>query len=310
MATFAGRATLADGTEVPYSGDAPPRKTLKLGLTYPTDTGESQTAATQRLFTEFPGAKMFRVFRGPGDALPSWGSSAIAAIPNHVDIVISMKDWAPQSYYPWFDSFPAARKAAGAKLYFAYQHEFDQWQSASNTKGRPDPVTWLNRMDQLLDEADGQPWRPWVRIGAVYMEYGLRTRDDWHDLWGLTSSRPDILRRVDWHGPDCYNLAPLRYRPGGEMFQQPLELAADCGGKEVLVAEWGHARRDTSPDFDSDGTKCAAVMRGHVDFLRAQTIAPVIGACWYYNHDNVLSEPALVARGPEYAALLGMINGG
>lgn len=297
----AGRST-SQGVEVVEQQPTP-----KLGLTYPTGTSESQAQATTRLFVEFPDTAMYRLFRQPGEALPAWTSTLMQAIPNHVDIVISMKDWDPAAYYPWFQAFPAARRNAGALLYFAYQHEFDQWQSASNTNGRPDPATWRARMRQLLTEAAGQPWRPWVKIGAVYMEYGLRTRADWHDLWGLNA--PDqILRDVDWHGPDCYNLGPLRYRPDGEMFVQPLELARDCGDKPVIVAEWGHDRRTGEPDLDSDGSKCAAVMRGHVGYLRSQQIAPVTGACWYFNHNNTLSTPSGITRGPEYAALADLIQ--
>lgn len=282
---------------------AAPASPLLLGLTYPTGTGESQPQATTRLFAEFPQAAMYRVFRGVGQALPAWDSALMQAIPPHVHVVMSSKDWRPDEWPAWFAGMPAERRAAGTLIWFLYQHEFDQWKSPSDTRGRPDPALWRTRMHQLVASGEGQPWRQWVRFGACYMEYGLRTRPDWHALWGLNV--PDsALAVVDFHAPDCYNLGPTRYRPSGEMFQQPLELAARYG-KPVLAAEWGHARREDTPD--PAGQVCAQVMRSHIDYLRTQTTAPVVGACWYYNHDNTLSEPGRVLRPAEYDTLQHLI---
>jgi hypothetical protein len=52
---------------------------------------------------------------------------------------------------------------------------------------------------------------------------------------------------------------------------------------------------------------CAQVIRGHVDYLAGQTIAPVVGACWYFNHENTLSVPGKVLRRPEYGVLRELI---
>jgi hypothetical protein len=275
---------------------------MRIGLTNPTHKGEVDATAFGRLFSAFPHANSARVFRTPTQDLPSWTSPLMRAVPLNAEILISFKKPTILNgpFATWAAAMPNDRKEAGGIIRAAYHHEPDNWKSASDTKGDPDPTTWRQRYVSWLNSAANQPWREWTQLGAIFTEYVFRIdREFWDRNWGANVSSNRVIDhpQLDWLGVDCYNLGPLRYRPDGEMFEQFLTMAAQfC--KPVVVAEWGHVRRTGPPDNDSDGSKCAAVMWSHYEYCRTQRIAPVITMNWWYNSDNDLDN-----RQPERDAL-------
>lgn len=277
MATFTGTLRLADGTEVDYSGEAPPRAGLSVGWCPPNST----VADPGPQLTKFPGTTFVRLFSSTG--LPSWTSGILPMVGADVTLHFSFKTW-PADVSAWLSARPASRRRP---FYLTLDHEPEQQDG-----GDPTPAQFKQEWRDLIETLDEHPRRNEVLLTPVYTEYAATKGADaatWYADFGAVSS----YEGVDAVGFDIYNTGYSTYRTPAQMFGFALDHARSHD-LPLVVAEWGIERKGSD-----NGTQCARVMRDQAAYAAAQGVR---GLAWFYRGGQNLD-----TRAPERQALTDLI---
>lgn len=281
--------------------DSPTTGKLKVGFTYPTNTGENQAEATERLFKEFPNGKCYRVFRSSDQTLPSWTSGLMAKIPNDVVIIVSSKNTGCVNELPaWLSAKPARFTQP---VVFCYHHEPDQFLVKGTSSGDPSPTSFSNTWQMLVSKVANHSQRENLILCPIFTEFIARgdakksneqpvTREEWKSAYHAVLS----MSGVDMFGFDVYQTGYQNYRTPKHMWDVSLEYCREYE-KKLVVGEWGIERRS----YDSSGNECAQVMADQISYLSSQPEA--FAVAWYYNGNDVLSTPTGIAREPEHSSL-------
>lgn len=290
MTTFAGQLRLANGTTVNYSGTAPAKATVRLGMC---PVNSTSLADLQAMFARFPDIAAVRLFSDSG-FIP-WNSPILAAIPAGVHLVFSAKtrglNWAQH-----FTSMPARWLDLVDGI---YHHEPEQQDS-----GDPTPAQFKLEYERIGASLVGHPRAGRFRFGPCFTEFRARADGEaWFQNFGIVGTYPGVTRV----GFDVYNTGYpqfTNYRTPAHMWQIPLTYA-DRVGQGVSIDEWGLARKN-----DPTGSICAPVLRQHFEAFRAHPRARTItwfnrGGCYLGDGPN---DPD--GRNPEYAVMATLINGG
>lgn len=284
MTTFSGRLTLADGTEIDYTGDAPPQ--TRLGMCPVNSTSVTDIRA---VFQRFPATKTLRFFSA-GNFVP-WDSPLFAAIPAGVHLVYSVKGVGLN----WQQAFTTLPTRWFGLIDFIWQHEPEQQDS-----GDPTPAVFQAEWRKIGQAAAAHPLNDKFRVGPCFTEFRARADGEtWFNQFGVVGTYEGINRA----GFDIYNTGYpqfTNYRTPAHISEIPFAYA-DRTGLQVSVDELGLARKN-----DPNGTICAQSLPGIYERLqtRCRTVTWFDrGACYLGDSPT---DPA--GRRPEYAVMADLIE--
>lgn len=268
MAVFTGQVRLADGTRVPFEGQAPRR--MSLGWATARYEGETWSQAHNRMLSQYPGTSAMRVFMAPGKGIASWSSELMQSIPDHVDLIFSWKDW-PVNIAGWLDAMPDRT----GRTWLCVNHEPEQGTSA----GDPTVAEYHFRWSQLITALAGHPRRREVGLVPIHTHYWAHWGGgDWRTWW--SDAMADGCDGIGW---DVY------HRGWVSPYDGPAEILALCRdsaeelGLPWLMPEFGSARLDSDPDGEGRAAWLTdMVTLAHAGGCRA--------ACWYHHDAGDLTD--------------------
>lgn len=254
--------------------------------------GESEDAAMRRMLADYPGSEYgaIRIFHNPGEGFGRWDTGHLAHVPPTADLVVSGKDW-PVDVAGWLAAMP---KRTG-RTYLCLYHEPEQ-----QTGGDPLPAVYKQHWAELAVALDGHPRRGELGLMPIYTRYYWARNAGAFDTFFPTA----VQSKLAAVGFDCYDQLLKRtvYETPVSLFTVPLAVGARTG-LDVAICELGIRRLDT----DVDGTGCAAALKAHIAYARAQG---VLGIMWFHRdmdqHHDLTAEPVRV---PERDALAAAIQG-
>lgn len=256
----------------------------KFGFTYPTVTGENQITAFRRIRAQFPNMQLWSHYYN-GTDLPAWNEPWFVEADDDVIFLISIKHTNVNDIGNRIAQMPTTLRG---RVFIFLHHEPDQWRSASDNRGDPDPTTWKNRQITFANLRATATWRNWIQHWVCFTEDRWRTdRTFCENNWGNVIQ---VCPSIDGVAFDCFNIGRSITRVGSDIFGVPLEKARDWQ-RPLIIREYGQVVPTDTPD---DNQAVADRIRENWAYAKSQHQIDKIffGIVWYYNHNNTLEDPS------------------
>lgn len=259
-----------------------------VGSTYPTVTGENapKGAAFARIVQELPGLQLWSVYYD-GNDLPNWNGEQWFE-PQYDHIRFYILSFKTSNVAALASSLAVMPEHLRSRVIIILHHEPDQWRSTSDRRGDPDPWVWAQRQLDFAELRAGSTWETWIEFWACFTEDRFRTAEEfWRENWGnWMLAHSWVHDGVFW---DVFNIGRSIIRTPEDMFQGIFEFNLS-GNWDFGVRELGQVvPTDTALDNQEVANAIYAyyvwVETYVTGYLRALLV-------WYYNHNNVFTDPS------------------
>jgi hypothetical protein len=251
-------------------------------------------------YATFPGARISRVFAGPGEGILPWTAQRLAGLPSTVVPHLSFKDWpsdsaAAKAVTALLDVMPRRYVTGdllspelGCSVALSHMHE-------PENNGLP-VRTWRQRQRVLYDAVKSHQYGSRVAVVPIqtlqWTTFAGKGNGDVFAWWAGIG---------DFAGIDCYANSWEPGYPDAEAFLAlPLRLAAGTG-RRLMLPELGAVRLPT----DFDGSKRAAWMTAVVARLADAGCAAVS----WWSAPGANAKDFRLADPPSVAAWQGILSG-
>lgn len=213
-----------------------------------------------------------RVFSAPGKGIMAWDSPILAALPDDVTLIYSVKDW-PVDVYGWLSKRPTRFTKP---VFFCVDHEPEQ----GPTKGDPDPATYQAQWRDCITKLANHPRRSEILLTPIFTEYYAKKYP------GTFESNFFVVASyegIDAIGFDIYDTTYAEYRTAEERNRVPLMYARRVD-KPLVIAEWGIEDKT----YDTNDTIRPIVIRENMYYLRSLPDNRVKAVAWFHTGGDAL----------------------